>query len=43
MLAGLVADAKTVITNAEQIQRGYENIDQKMQMLGGKVYFTNSS
>ena len=39
VLAGLISEGKTIIHNADQINRGYENIDQKMQNLGGKVYF----
>lgn len=39
LLAGLVAEGTTVIANAWQIERGYENIDVKMQSLGGRVKF----
>jgi UDP-N-acetylglucosamine 1-carboxyvinyltransferase len=39
LLAGLVAEGTTVIANAWQIERGYENIDLKMQSLGGRVKF----
>jgi len=39
LLAGLVAEGETKILHAEQIQRGYEHIDFKMQNLGGKVFF----
>jgi len=39
LLAGLVAEGETIISNARQIQRGYENIDIKLQSLGGKIYF----
>ncbi len=38
LLAGLVAEGETVILDANQIQRGYENIDTKIQSLGGKVF-----
>lgn len=37
LLAGLVAEGKTFITNAEQIERGYENFIQKFQSIGAKV------
>ena len=39
LLAGLIAEGETKILHAEQIQRGYEYIDSKMQNLGGKVFF----
>lgn len=34
LLAGLTADGETTIESAWQIQRGYENIDQKLKGLG---------
>jgi len=39
VLAGLVSEGTTTILNANQIERGYENIELKMQALGGNVYF----
>jgi len=39
MLAGLVSTGTTTILNASQICRGYEDIDRKMQRLGGNVIF----
>lgn len=39
LLAGLVAEGETVISNSEQIQRGYENIDKKIQALSGHIFF----
>lgn len=37
LLAGLVADTPTKITNAEQIERGYENFIEKFQSIGAKI------
>jgi len=37
LLAALMSKEKTVITNAERICRGYENIDQRLIGLGGKI------
>lgn len=37
ILAGLVAEGKTVITEAEHILRGYENIVLKLQNVGAKL------
>lgn len=37
LLAGLVADGQTVIHNAEQIERGYENFLEKFQAMGANV------
>lgn len=37
LIAGLVAEGKTLISNAEQIERGYENFIGKLQNLGAKV------
>lgn len=34
LLAGLTADGETVIENAWQIERGYENLDEKLDGLG---------
>ena len=35
--AGLVASGKTIVLNAENVLRGYENIDIKLQQLGADV------
>ena len=35
--AGLLADGKTVITNAEHILRGYEQIIEKLTSVGAKI------
>ena len=32
--ASLIAEGKTVIENADQIDRGYENVEQKLKALG---------
>ncbi len=37
MLAGMVAEGETVIEQFEQVERGYENIIEKMSSLGGKI------
>lgn len=37
LLAGLTADGETVIENAWQIQRGYENLEEKLNDLGVKI------
>jgi UDP-N-acetylglucosamine 1-carboxyvinyltransferase len=37
MIAGLVADGDTEITNIKHIQRGYEKIDQKLNSLGASI------
>jgi len=37
ILAGLVAEGTTVIENIRQIDRGYEQIDKKLQGIGAKV------
>lgn len=37
VLAGLVAKGKTVLTNIEQIDRGYENLDGRLMELGAKI------
>jgi len=37
LIAGLVAEGKTFISNAEQIERGYENFIGKLQSLGARV------
>lgn len=37
LLAGLAADGETIIENAWQIQRGYDNVISKLNSLGGKV------
>ena len=37
VVAGLNAKGKTKIKNIEYILRGYENLDQKLQALGGKI------
>ena len=37
LIAALSADGKSVIHNIEQIDRGYEAIDEKLNMLGAKI------
>jgi len=37
VLAGLVADGETVITDAHHVDRGYENLDGKLASLGAHV------
>ena len=37
VLAGLVAEGKTVIDNIYQIERGYENPIARLQALGAKI------
>lgn len=37
LLAGLVADGVTTISNAEQIERGYENFVDKFESLGVNI------
>ncbi|MCK4859441.1 MAG: UDP-N-acetylglucosamine 1-carboxyvinyltransferase [Candidatus Omnitrophica bacterium] len=43
MLAGLVSTGTTTINSAHQIIRGYENIDIKMQKVGGNVFFEDKT
>ncbi len=38
VVAGLIANGKTEIDNAFHIDRGYENIEQKLLNLGAKIY-----
>lgn len=37
ILAGLAAKGKTVVSNAHHVDRGYENIVEKIRKLGGKI------
>jgi UDP-N-acetylglucosamine 1-carboxyvinyltransferase len=37
ILAGLIAKGKTEISNIETIDRGYENIEKKLQLLGANI------
>ncbi|MGM0650303.1 MAG: UDP-N-acetylglucosamine 1-carboxyvinyltransferase [Bacteroidota bacterium] len=37
LIAALSADGESIIHNIEQIDRGYQNIDQRLQKLGAKV------
>lgn len=38
ILAGLVAEGETEIGDIYHIQRGYDNIEEKLSKLGGKIY-----
>jgi UDP-N-acetylglucosamine 1-carboxyvinyltransferase len=40
IIAGLIAEGKTTITNADYILRGYENIVEKLESLGAKIKLT---
>ena len=37
VLAGLIANGKTTILNIEHVLRGYENIIEKLSMVGAKI------
>jgi len=37
LLAGLAAQGRTIITGAEQIDRGYEKIEEKLKALGAQI------
>jgi UDP-N-acetylglucosamine 1-carboxyvinyltransferase len=37
LIAALSADGKSVIQNIEQIDRGYENIDERLRSLGAEI------
>lgn len=37
VVAGLMAEGTSVIENLHHIDRGYENFEQKLQLLGGKI------
>ena len=37
LVAGMIADGTTVISNIEHILRGYENIVDKLSAVGGKI------
>lgn len=39
LLAGMVAEGTTVIQNAQQIERGYENFLEKFQSLGANIHW----
>jgi UDP-N-acetylglucosamine 1-carboxyvinyltransferase len=41
VLAGLVANGKTMIENVYQIDRGYERIEEKLQKLGADIKRVN--
>ncbi|WIV12503.1 UDP-N-acetylglucosamine 1-carboxyvinyltransferase [Proteiniborus sp. MB09-C3] len=41
VVAGLIAKGKTEIDNAFHIDRGYQNIEQKLSGLGAKIYRVN--
>lgn len=42
ILAGLVAKGKTTVNEIQYIQRGYENIEEKLQQLGANIKIKNS-
>lgn len=42
ILAGMIARGETLITNVEYIERGYENIVEKISRLGGKIEYFDS-
>jgi UDP-N-acetylglucosamine 1-carboxyvinyltransferase len=37
LIAALSADGKSVIQNIEQIDRGYQNIDERLRNLGADI------
>jgi UDP-N-acetylglucosamine enolpyruvyl transferase len=37
LIAGLIAKGTTIIENVEQIDRGYENLDKRLQKIGAFI------
>lgn len=37
VLAGLIAKGETIVENIEQIERGFENFDEKLKRIGAKI------
>ncbi|MEK7091401.1 MAG: hypothetical protein AAB900_00240 [Patescibacteria group bacterium] len=37
VIAGVVASGRTLVHNVEYIDRGYENLEQRLQALGLKI------
>jgi UDP-N-acetylglucosamine 1-carboxyvinyltransferase len=37
LIAALSAEGKSIIQNIDQIDRGYQNIDQRLQALGAQI------
>ena len=37
IIAGLIAEGKTIVENAEHILRGYSNIVEKLRAVGAKI------
>ncbi len=37
LIAALSAEGKSIIQNIEQIDRGYQNIDERLKMLGAQI------
>jgi UDP-N-acetylglucosamine 1-carboxyvinyltransferase len=37
VIAGLAADGKTIVQGLQHLDRGYENLEQKLQGLGAKI------
>lgn len=42
LIAGLIAEGETIIENASHILRGYENITNKINNVGGKIRLVNN-
>jgi len=42
VVAGLMAQGKTIIGNIEQIDRGYEKIEERLQQLGANIKRINA-
>lgn len=42
VVAGLVAEGKTEISNVDHIDRGYEKLEEKLNNLGAKIYRVNA-
>jgi len=40
VMAGMIATGETTVTNIQYIQRGYENIVEKLQALGADIIIT---
>jgi len=38
VLAGLVAKGKTTVSRIYHLERGYENLDEKLQKLGARIW-----
>ena len=43
VIAGMMADGLTIVKDHQHVERGYENLAQKLNFMGAEIHYTESA